>query len=712
LEPNRRRNQLNTHYKKTFIALALVFAGACAFLFNIFYTEARNTAIAKLHEEQMIHAKQADRGIEDFFATWTRSLSSLSKMDEIVDNNNAGQRYLKLFYEANQEQILSITRVDERGVILYNFPVSSLVGTDISDQKHVREMLQDHKPVISDVFKAIEGSDAVALHVPVFRGSEFKGSIGILINFQGLAKRYLDVIKIGETGYAWVISRDGTLLYSPIPGFTGKSAFETSKDFPSLTVMENEMVQGHEGAAIYTFNRIGDRNVGQTRKYAVYMPVHIGNTFWSIAVTSAEQDVLSGLNSFRNKLALVIGTLFLCGMVFSTLGAKAWLIVKEEEKRKLTEAKLRESVERFRQVAESVGEFIWEVDAKGLYTYASPSVEKTLGYTADELVGKMHFYDLFVPSVREERKAAAFQVFANRQSFRDFPNANVSKSGKLVHLETSGSPVLDSAGNLLGYRGADTDVTARKQSELDLGQQRNELAHLSRVSTMGVLTSSLAHELNQPLSAILSNAQAASRFLAAATPDLAEVRGALEDIAQDTKRAGEVIRQMRALVRKDEPHLEPLDLNRIISDIHRLLHSDMLNRKVQIALELAPELRPANGDSIQLQQVVLNLVLNAFDAMKDVPEDQRTVVVRTRQLDAASIRVEVSDAGTGISSDRLANLFEPFRSSKREGLGLGLSISRSIVEAHKGRIWAENNPDSGATFYFTLPVHEAELNLG
>ena len=137
--------------------------------------------------------------------------------------------------------------------------------------------------------------------------------------------------------------------------------------------------------------------------------------------------------------------------------------------------------------------------------------------------------------------------------------------------------------------------------------------------------------MNQPLSAILSDAQAASRFLAAASSDLAEVRGALEDIAQDTKRAGEVIRQMRALVRKDEPHLEPLDLNRIISDIHRLLHGDMLNRKVQIALELAPEMRPANGDSIQLQQVVLNLVLNAFDAMKDVPEDQRTVVVRCRR---------------------------------------------------------------------------------
>ena len=161
--------------KRTFIALTIVFTGACAFLFNIFYKEAKNTAITKLNEEQMIHAKQAARGIEDFFATWTRSLNSLSKMDAIIDTDAVGKRYMKFFYEAHQEQLRSITRLDERGVILYNFPQISSVGADISDQKHVRELLRDHKPVISDVFRAIEGFDAVALHVPVFRGSVFKG---------------------------------------------------------------------------------------------------------------------------------------------------------------------------------------------------------------------------------------------------------------------------------------------------------------------------------------------------------------------------------------------------------------------------------------------------------------------------------------------------------------------------------------------------------
>ena len=372
---------------------------------------------------------------------------------------------------------------------------------------------------------------------------------------------------------------------------------------------------------------------------------------------------------------------------------------------------LRESEDRMTLAAEAAGFGVWMWNIPRNQVWGSERWLRLFGFPPDAAVSFEMVMQQIHPDDRQRVEREVRRALEERSDYMadyrvvlpDGTQRWVVARGRM-HSDTHGKPAR--------MMGATIDITERKQSELALGRQRNELAHLSRVSTMGVLTASLAHELNQPLSAILSNAQAGSRFLAAATPDLAEVRGALEDIAQDTKRAGEVIRQMRALVRKDEPRLEPLDLNRVISDIVRLLHSDMLNRKVQIALELDSELRPANGDSIQLQQVMLNLLLNAFDAMKDSPEDQRTVIVRTRQLDAASIRVEVSDAGTGISPDRLANLFEPFRSSKREGLGLGLSISRSIMEAHQGRIWAENNPARGATLYFTLPVHEAELKLG
>jgi len=466
--------------KRTFIALAIIFTGVSVFLFNSFYKEAKNIVITTLNAEQMIHAKQAAQGIKDFFAMWTRNLSSLSKMDAIIDNDAIGKRNIKLFYEVNQDQIKSITRLDERGVIVYNFPSSNSVGTDISDQKHVSELLRDHKPVISDVFKAVEGFDAVALHVPIFKGSEFKGSIGILINFESLAKSYLDVIKLGETGYAWVVSRDGTQLYSPIPGFTGKSVFENIKGSPSSIVMVNDMLKGHEGVATYTFDRIGDQNVGQTRKYAVYMPINIGNTFWSIAVASAEQDVLSGLISFRNKLAFVIGSLFICGMVFSTLGAKAWFIVKEEEKRRQVEKQLRENEERLRDIMFSMADWVWEVDENGVYTYSSSKGLELF----EHVIGKTPFD--FMPPDEAHRVAAIFsKIAANKAPIKDLENWNIQKNGERICLLTNGVPILDEKGNLKGYRGVDKDITERKRAEKNLMDSREALrAFASRLLTI------------------------------------------------------------------------------------------------------------------------------------------------------------------------------------------------------------------------------------
>jgi PAS domain S-box-containing protein len=373
--------------------------------------------------------------------------------------------------------------------------------------------------------------------------------------------------------------------------------------------------------------------------------------------------------------------------------------------RKQSEAALKQSEERFRHVAETVGEFIWEVDAEGLYTYASPSVERILGYTPGELVGKKHFYDLFEPAVREELKAAAFAVFAARQAFRDFPNPNVSKSGKLVHLETTGTPVLDSAGKLVGYLGADTDVTARKKAELELVQQRNELAHIARVSMMGQLAASLAHELNQPLGAILRNAEAAELFLQEPSPDLDEVRAILADIRKDDQRAGAVIDGMRALIKRRDVEHCPLNLDQLAGEVVTLLGPDAELRRVGLSLQTDPALPPVQGDRVQLQQVLLNLLFNAMDAVNDNPPAKRLVAVRARPA-GTTVEVTVSDNGSGIAADELSRVFEPFYTSKPNGLGMGLAISRSIIEAHGGRLWAENNPAGSATFTFTLPTAE------
>jgi PAS domain S-box-containing protein len=256
--------------------------------------------------------------------------------------------------------------------------------------------------------------------------------------------------------------------------------------------------------------------------------------------------------------------------------------------------------------------------------------------------------------------------------------------------------------------GAVVDITERKQAELELREQRAELAHVARISTMGELAASLAHELNQPLTAILSNAQAALRFLSARPADIGEVREILQDIVKDNSRAGEVIRRMRALVKKQDVEFTRLDVASLVREVAVLVHSDAILLNVQLAFETTEDVPRVQGDKIQLQQVVLNLLLNAFDAVKECPPAERQVKLSIRSNGARVIQTAVTDRGPGLSSDKLDKIFEPFYTTKNEGLGMGLSICRSIIVAHGGRLWAENNPDRGATFYFTLPVTQTK----
>jgi signal transduction histidine kinase/integral membrane sensor domain MASE1 len=248
-----------------------------------------------------------------------------------------------------------------------------------------------------------------------------------------------------------------------------------------------------------------------------------------------------------------------------------------------------------------------------------------------------------------------------------------------------------------------TDITERKRAERDVQQMRQELAHFSRVSTMGELTASLAHELTQPLMGILANAQAARRFLDATPPDLGEMRDILSDIIEDDKRAGEVIQRLRDLLRKGETQRALLDLNTLIRDVASLVSSDAVIRNVSVILDLDPDPAMVSGDRVQLQQVVLNLLVNGMEAMAEC-EGARTLVVQTEKIEARTVGVSVQDAGTGLPEGAQDKVFEPFYTTKPAGMGMGLSIARSIIEAHGGRIWAVNNPGGGATFRFTLPV--------
>jgi signal transduction histidine kinase len=251
--------------------------------------------------------------------------------------------------------------------------------------------------------------------------------------------------------------------------------------------------------------------------------------------------------------------------------------------------------------------------------------------------------------------------------------------------------------------GSDKSISFR-ESELQLQEQRTELTHLSRVAVLGELTGALAHELNQPLTAILSNAQAAQRFLAHNPANLPEVYEILNDIVVEDKRAGEVIRRLRALLKKGEIQLQALDVNEIVDDVFELAHFECASRGVKIERELEASLPAVRGDRVQLQQVILNLIVNACDAMRNCELKDRTICLATSQADDGMVLVSITDCGHGIPAELGDRLFDPFFTTKEQGLGLGLTICRSIVAAHGGKLWAANNVPSGATFHLSLPA--------
>jgi signal transduction histidine kinase len=247
------------------------------------------------------------------------------------------------------------------------------------------------------------------------------------------------------------------------------------------------------------------------------------------------------------------------------------------------------------------------------------------------------------------------------------------------------------------------NALARKQGELEAQRLRQELTHIGRVSAMGELTASLAHELNQPLSAILSNAETAQDLLAADVLDLEAVREILSDIVADDKRAAAVIHRLRILLKKGDLEFVALDVNEIVGEVAWLVKSDLLARNVSMSLELAPDLPSVQGDRVQLQQVVLNLVLNGLEALRPPGAGPRTLVIRTARDGAGAVAVAVQDSGTGIDEKDTEHIFEPLYTTKPEGLGMGLAIARTIVNAHGGRLAAANNEGGGATVHFTLP---------
>jgi len=276
-------------------------------------------------------------------------------------------------------------------------------------------------------------------------------------------------------------------------------------------------------------------------------------------------------------------------------------------------------------------------------------------------------------------------------------------SGNVKYIQTVGHPVLNAAGDLVQFVGSATDLTERRQAEEALRQAQADLARVNRVTTMGELTASLAHEVNQPIAAASTNANTCLRWLAGDTPNIEEARAAAMRIVKDGKRAAEIISRIRQLFKKGTSGRELVDTNEVIQEMIVLLRGEAMRYSILVRTELEADTPRVMGDRVQLQQVLMNLMLNGIEAMKDV-DGTRELVIKSQRAENEQVQVSVSDTGVGLPQQQADQIFKAFFTTKLQGTGMGLSISRSIVESHGGRLWAAENSPRGASFHFTLPT--------
>ncbi len=402
-------------------------------------------------------------------------------------------------------------------------------------------------------------------------------------------------------------------------------------------------------------------------------------------------------NLVRNLLAVAI-----FGLAIGVL-ASLWALRRHVQRRLAAETALRREHAFRKAMEDSLPTGLRARDLQGRLTYVNPAFCRMVGYSPEELIGREPPMPYWDPDNIETNELQSARVLAGEAPPEGFESRLRHKNGATVYTRVYAAPLVDDRGVQTGWLSSVLDITEAKRLEEIQRQQQEKLQFTARLVTMGEMASTLAHELNQPLSAIASYTTGCLNRLEANDLPPEELRGALEKMATQAQRAGRIIRQVHEFVKKSEPRRAPCDVNAIVEDTIGFMEADARKRQVKIRQQLAPGLPQVLADRVMLEQVLLNLLRNGMEAMLEVRATDRLLAVSTAVHDG-SIMVSVADRGCGIPTEVAAHLFEPFYSTKVEGMGMGLNICRTIIEFHKGRMWAEDNPPRGTVFRFTLPL--------
>ncbi|MES9966468.1 MAG: PhnD/SsuA/transferrin family substrate-binding protein, partial [Sedimenticola sp.] len=479
--------------------------------------------------------------------------------------------------------------------------------------------------------------------------------------------------------------------------------------FSKVQHTPNELAQR---VAVALLNMPHDHIAAQAGNYAGwtvpldYQPVH--DIFKALALPPYEAIARFTLMDAIRKYWywLLGGLVFILFMAFMT----TWVVRLNRE---LKRAQLHLE-QRHELILNSVADGIYGVDLQGNSTFVNRAMEQITGWKAEELIGQNqhdilhHTHADGTPHPRHE-----CPVYATyRDNVPRFVDDDVfwKRDGNCFPVEYTSTPLRDEHEGVVGSVVVFRDISERKQAEEEARQHQMDLAHVARLSTMGEMASGIAHEINQPLTAIATNAHACIRMLEAGGEQNERIADVVEKIGSQAERAGEIIRQLRQFVRKEQPQLSAVNLNELIDEVVTLLKPEARRADVRVELDLEQEISTVLAQHIQIDQVILNLARNAIEAMEDMLKGDRVLTITTRQGGKNAVIVTVADTGPGLSEEVREQVFNPFVTTKPSGMGLGLSISQGIIDAHKGRLYVDSNPGEGAVFRFMLPVTEEKVD--
>jgi PAS domain S-box-containing protein len=677
-----------------------------SYLFYSTYRENKERVLKEFNSQQFALAKQASRSIESFFLYYEEELLFLSQLNFVSELNDQGKHLLSNFYNIHSDQIEAISFVDSNGILKYTYPLNeSAIGSDVSNQEHVKTVLNTHKPTISDVFTSVQGYKAIAYHIPVISDDKYKGSLAILIPLDKLGKRFTENIITGKTGYGWVISKDGIELFNPITGQTGKPVKETYSKFPSVLELLDLATKESEGTTTCLISSVADTPDLLSRTLTAFYRIPLGNTYWTIIIFTPEKEVFSILTSFRNRLYIFLVLIILTIAAYFYLTFRESAVLKEENKRRIIENTLNESEKRFRIMFESSPAGIILIDEKGTIIEVNSAFCETLGYSREELLSNN--IRLFSSPTREEEINSNIAKILSGMTMKN-EVTNFRKDGTPCIISLYETRFILPDGNP-GILSVSSDITEKKQANMELIAAKEKAEESDRLKS--AFLTNMSHELRTPLNAIIGYSG-----LMIDTGLDAETNSNLKIISNSAFQLLSLVEDIIDISMIETEQIKitnkRVEINSVLNEIKEYIEEERLKTNktgIKLVLNISSELteRYIFTDSGKLRQVLIILLKNSLKFTNEGIIEFG--FLESEMANASYLKFFVKDTGIGIDKNQHNTIFNIFRqlddthSRQYGGTGIGLTIAKKIIEILGGEIWVESEIGKGSQFYFTIP---------